>query len=60
VCGCGGPDDIWAVGSGDILHWNGADWSASTSGASLNLLGVWGSGPGDVWAVGYAGTNLHR
>jgi len=53
-------DDVWAVGFGGIQHWNGSDWSESTSAVPLGLSGVWGSGSDDVWAVGSAGTILHH
>jgi hypothetical protein len=50
-----------------ITHWNGRAWSVASTGltyvppppgaghmgeTSMQLLGVWGSGPNDVWAVG--------
>jgi len=58
--------NAWAVGwyydsslhgEGLVLHWNGSAWSQvtapdpGTSGTTLE--GVAGSGPNDVWAVGY-------
>jgi hypothetical protein len=51
-----GPDDVFAVGSGDILHWDGATWSSmATKGAPphRNVWGdaVWGNGVNDVYAV---------
>jgi hypothetical protein len=46
-----GPDDIWAVGSGTIMHWNGQSWSVVVNGTMGVLEGIWGSGPDDVWAV---------
>lgn len=70
-----GPSDVWVVGfaglfgaqgrggpllpTGTILHWNGCDWSAAVMNSALSLRAVWGSGPGDVWAVGSAGAILH-
>lgn len=48
--------DIWAVGNaGAVTHWDGANWTATTSGAQA-LLGVWGSSGSDIWAVGNSGT----
>jgi len=37
-------------------------WTAQTSGVPVGayLMGVWGSGSGDVYAVGENGTILHR
>jgi hypothetical protein len=46
-------------GGSTILHWKGSAWSASSSGTSNRLDGVWGSSASDVWAVGTAGTILH-
>src|SRR2546422_1531974 len=34
-------------------------WTAQTSGTSQHLLGVWGSGGTDVFAVGGGGTIVH-
>jgi photosystem II stability/assembly factor-like uncharacterized protein len=34
-------------------------WTPQTSGTSQNLLGVWGSGPTDLFTVGQNGTILH-
>jgi hypothetical protein len=44
---------------GTITHWDGGGWSSSTTGTSHELLGVWGSAPANVWAVGgiFAGPN---
>ena len=39
-----------------IIHWDGAAWSRVLSGTSYDLVDVWGSGPSDVWATGYAGS----
>jgi hypothetical protein len=49
----------WGDDGGWILHWNGVTWSEQSSG-SKPLSGIWGSSPGDVWAVGAAGTILHH
>jgi photosystem II stability/assembly factor-like uncharacterized protein len=60
----GTGDDVWAVGSGiTILHTtdHGAHWVAEKQGVSSNqLYGVWGTGPGDVYAVGDNGIIVHR
>lgn len=55
--------DGWIVGSPDeaadgssaeaiALHWNGATLTRTSTSTREPLIGVWGSGPGDVWAVG--------
>ena len=36
-----------------------ATWRLEPSGTSADLYAVWGSGPGDVYAVGTSGTILH-
>jgi hypothetical protein len=58
-------DDAWAVGTkfvrgndhGYTLHWDGAAWTEMPVPAETiyqdTLLSVSGSGPDDVWAVGY-------
>jgi hypothetical protein len=58
-------DDAWAVGTqftdgndrAYAVHWDGAAWTEvpvpSESPFQDNLLAVSGSGPDDVWAVGY-------
>ena len=52
--------DVFAVGAyGTIPHYDGAGWSAMTSGTTEALLGVWGSSGSDVFAVGAKGTILH-
>lgn len=61
-----GPSDVWAVGgswkwggAGEIQHWNGTAWSSVANPVAGNvralgmLNGIWGSGPSDVWAVGW-------
>jgi hypothetical protein len=46
-------NDIWAVGHrGLIFHWDGSDWTEQTSGTSLDLISLWGTGPDNVLAVG--------
>jgi hypothetical protein len=48
----GSATDIWAVGPlGKAWHWDGATWSMIPTGTTLQLRGVWGTGPNDVWAT---------
>jgi hypothetical protein len=63
-----GPDDIYAVGfNGNIIHFDGAEWTPMESGTEENLEGVWGYvlkdelgavTRTDVFAVGHNGTIL--
>jgi len=43
--------DVWAVGDGTALHFDGATWSQH-SGAPDTALSVWGTAPNDMWSVG--------
>jgi len=54
------PNDVLTVGvGGEILHYDGAAWTAQQSGTSTNLLAVWGDrASGTAFAVGQAGTIL--
>jgi hypothetical protein len=52
--------EVFAVGrNGTILHYDGAEWGAMSSGTPRDLLGVWGSTGSDVFAVGAVGTIRH-
>lgn len=52
--------NVWAVGVlGTILHWDGAQLTATPSGTIETLNGIWGSSANDIWAVGEHGTRLH-
>jgi len=45
--------DIFIVGlGGTILHYNGTSWSDMDSGTLEDLWSVWGTGTGEVFAVG--------
>jgi hypothetical protein len=55
-----GPDDVWVTGEqGTLLHWDGAGWSAASSGTSQALRAVMGTSKSNVWAAGLDGTFLH-
>jgi hypothetical protein len=48
--------DVWAVGdAGTIHHYDGTNWTASTSGTTESLLAVWAASPTEVVAVGTNG-----
>jgi hypothetical protein len=44
--------DVWAVGDGVALHFDGSAWTSATLGAGVVGLAVWGTADNDVWAVG--------
>jgi hypothetical protein len=49
----GGPNDVFAVGSGGvILRGSGNTWTPMLSNTTGDFRGIWGSGPDHVFAVG--------
>ena len=43
------PSDVWAVGgNGVAAHFDGTDWTLSSTGSASDLLDVWASGPYDL------------
>jgi hypothetical protein len=50
-----GPGEGWACGQAGILaHLSGGTWTgAGRLGGSFGRNGLWGSGPSDVWMVGF-------
>lgn len=53
-------DDVWAVGTnGTVVHYDGSSWTATSSGTTNTLLGVWATSPTDVWAVSAWNLVLH-
>jgi photosystem II stability/assembly factor-like uncharacterized protein len=54
------PSNVFAVGeNGSILHFDGSQWRAQSSGTSYHLHALWGSAANNVFAVGNAGLILH-
>jgi hypothetical protein len=52
-------NDVFAVGfAGTILHFDGATWTAMSSGVTADLMDVWGTSATNVYAVG-TGVVLH-
>jgi hypothetical protein len=49
--------DVYAVGVGTILHFDGQNWSENLA-TPQRLAGVWGSSPTDVFVAGSGGTLL--
>lgn len=46
--------NVWVVGHGTTLRFDGARWVSNAGGAGMapSLFGVWGGSDSDVWAVG--------
>jgi hypothetical protein len=49
--------DVWAVGTGGILHWDGITWSGAWQ-TTAELHAIRGTAR-DVWTIGRDGTVLH-
>ncbi len=51
--------DVWALtGAGDVIHFDGSDWTQMDVPSPYQRLyprGIYAVGPNDVWAVGYGG-----
>lgn len=55
------PDDLWATtASGNILHFDGARWTASPTPSNRPLHAISGRGDGELWAAGDEGLLLRR
>ena len=47
--------------NGTIMHFSSGSWTRETpERGTYNIQAIWGSGAGDVYAVGTDGTILHR
>lgn len=44
----------FAAADQNVYSWNGSTWTPQAV-SLITMAGVWGSGPFDVWAVGYTG-----
>ncbi len=51
--------DVWAVGLGALIHYDGTAWSTGNPAGLAHYYSVRGSGPNDVWTVGYQGKTAH-
>jgi hypothetical protein len=56
-------DDVWGVGDGTSLHWDGARWqqvaTAALEDTRTQLFGLAQFGTDDVWTAGYAPRRDH-
>jgi hypothetical protein len=46
------PNDVYAVGSEGVLHYDGNAWSTIATGVQDNLHDIWGSDKSNIYAVG--------
>ena len=54
------PNDVWAAGSGgNVVHYDGATWSAKSTGVHNTFHAIAGSSATDVWAVSASDVLLH-
>lgn len=54
-------NSVWGTSSGgQILHFDGTQWSVEGTSTTSTLASIWGFGDDDVWAVGDGGVILHR
>jgi hypothetical protein len=48
------PNDVWSIGSGLLVRWDGIAWREAFRPTPCDKIGrfnsLWASGPGDVWA----------
>jgi hypothetical protein len=54
-----GDNDVFAVGTGEIRHYDGTSWTKMTVPTTASLTGIWGRASDDVFAVGIGATVLH-
>src|SRR5215472_6233861 len=52
------PDDIWALGTASVLHWNGTKWTTTglpgpplPTGATVSYSNLTAAGPDDAWLL---------
>ena len=54
-------NDAWAaLSDGAMSHYDGTKWSSVSVPSNSGLARVWAAPNGEVWAVGWAATLLHR
>jgi hypothetical protein len=56
-----GPDDLWAVVGGGLLHGDGKSWQIARTADQLggSIVDLWVPGPGQVWVLG-GDDRIHR
>lgn len=52
--------DVFTAGyNGQVLHWDGREWTEGSTGSEATVYGLGGTAGDDVWAVGVRGTIGH-
>lgn len=56
-----GPDDLWAVVGGGLLHGDGKSWQVARTAEQFGgpIVDLWVPGPGQVWVIG-GDNRIHR
>lgn len=54
-----GPNNIYASGFGEVLHFDGTTWTTTPLGGQVSLYNVSGSGPNDIFIAGDGGVMYH-
>lgn len=57
------PNDVWMTGGGEMIHWDGYTFQGDCSMNPLlqgGLNKIWGMNSSNLYAVGNAGTIIHR
>jgi hypothetical protein len=57
--GGSGPDDVWFIGFGEAVRWDGSALRATYPRSGTILSGVWAWSRDDAWLVGMEGTIRH-
>jgi len=54
-----GPNNIYASGYGEVLHFDGSTWTSTPLGGQLSLYALRGTGPNDIYVSGDGGVMYH-
>ncbi len=52
-------NNVYAIGEGNIFHYNGSDWSKIEMPSSYYIHALWGNSAQNVYAVGKSGLIMH-
>lgn len=60
-CRGSGPADVFAAGFvPSFVRFDGVAWTPETTTATQDFYAIWGSGPGDIWAIAEHGETARR